>query len=399
MGKLTGIIIALIMVVLLSGPVTADDKALVRVFADGQKHITSVNEATVGQVLENLGIDVEEKDLVEPNLEHNIDEDVFNINVYRAQPVIIIDGNKRIESESAYTSGKEMAVDSGIKVNPKDKFTVKPVENFLTEGRVGLKVIIDRSTPYTVNEFGEKYEAFTHQNTVREALAEEGIDITEADLIEPALSEKLTEGTVVNLFKEGTVEVIEEERVEFTTKTVIDDSLDAGVRKTKTEGKDGLREVTYEIFMRNGEELSKTEISSKVLKESVQEVVRVGPAAASTSVSSTHADAATKQSWLAAAGIAQSNWAAADILVGHESSWNPNAVNPFSGACGLGQQLPCGKWDSYGAWNDPVAALKAMNNYVQGYGGWQQALAFWGCTGECYSARTGGTVYKSATWY
>lgn len=71
-----------------------------------------------------------------------------------------------------------------------------------------------------------------------------------------------------------------------------------------------------------------------------------------------------KEAWLAASGIPQSEWASVDFIVSRESGWNPNAVNPTSGACGLGQQLPCGKWA--GAWNDPVAALKNQHIYVQG---------------------------------
>lgn len=83
----------------------------------------------------------------------------------------------------------------------------------------------------------------------------------------------------------------------------------------------------------------------------------------------------TKEDWMRAAGIPQDVWFYADFIVSHESGWNPNAVNPSSGACGLGQQLPCGKWA--GAWNDPVAALRAMNGYVSRYGGWAGAYAFW----------------------
>lgn len=83
-----------------------------------------------------------------------------------------------------------------------------------------------------------------------------------------------------------------------------------------------------------------------------------------------------KESWLRASGIPESEWWAVDSIVSRESSWNPNAVNPSSGACGLGQQLPCGKWA--GAWNDPVAALKAQYGYVVArYGGYPQAVAFW----------------------
>lgn len=81
----------------------------------------------------------------------------------------------------------------------------------------------------------------------------------------------------------------------------------------------------------------------------------------------------SKQDWLKASGIPQSQWGLVDYLVSKESGWNPNAVNASSGACGLGQQLPCGKWA--GTWNNPIDALKAMNGYVMGrYGSWQSAV-------------------------
>ena len=80
-----------------------------------------------------------------------------------------------------------------------------------------------------------------------------------------------------------------------------------------------------------------------------------------------------KHSWLSASNIPQDQWGNADYLVSKESGWNPNAVNPSSGACGLGQQLPCGKWA--GAWNDPVAGLNGMHGYVMGrYGSWSAAV-------------------------
>lgn len=83
-----------------------------------------------------------------------------------------------------------------------------------------------------------------------------------------------------------------------------------------------------------------------------------------------------KADWMTAAGIPQNMWPYVDSIVTRESGWNPNAVNKNGGACGLGQQLPCGKWA--GAWNDPVAALKAMTIYVNSrYGGWAGAVAFW----------------------
>ena len=79
---------------------------------------------------------------------------------------------------------------------------------------------------------------------------------------------------------------------------------------------------------------------------------------------------------MTAAGIDPANFGYVDYIVSRESGWNPNAVNPNGGACGLGQQLPCGKWA--GAWNDPIAALVAMQCYVTArYGGWAGAYSYW----------------------
>ena len=83
-----------------------------------------------------------------------------------------------------------------------------------------------------------------------------------------------------------------------------------------------------------------------------------------------------KDAWMAAAGIPQDQWGYVDSIVSRESSWNPNAVNASSGACGLAQALPCSKMGPN--WSDPVVALKWQYNYVNNrYGGYPQAVAFW----------------------
>lgn len=117
-------------------------------------------------------------------------------------------------------------------------------------------------------------------------------------------------------------------------------------------------------------EAKKAQTLANAAKAAQNVATRVVPHAQASGVSGTKAD------WLRASGIPESQWGYVDSIVTRESGWNPNAVNKSSGACGLGQQLPCGKWA--GAWNDPVAALKAMNGYVTArYGGWAGAVAFW----------------------
>lgn len=80
--------------------------------------------------------------------------------------------------------------------------------------------------------------------------------------------------------------------------------------------------------------------------------------------------------WLKAAGIPEKYWAYVNFIAFHESSWNPDAVNPNGGACGLIQMLPCNKEgvDSH----DPVENLKWAHGYAERrYGGWEGAYDFW----------------------
>lgn len=63
-----------------------------------------------------------------------------------------------------------------------------------------------------------------------------------------------------------------------------------------------------------------------------------------------------------------------DSIVQRESSWNPNAVNKSSGACGLPQALPCSKI----ADNSPEGQIAWMISYIQNrYQTPNGALQFW----------------------
>lgn len=86
----------------------------------------------------------------------------------------------------------------------------------------------------------------------------------------------------------------------------------------------------------------------------------------------------SKQDWMVAAGIPQSEWTYVDYIVSRESGWNPSARNASSGACGLMQFLPCSAAKAGANWNDPINALTRGNQYaVSRYGSWQNAYYFW----------------------
>jgi len=83
-----------------------------------------------------------------------------------------------------------------------------------------------------------------------------------------------------------------------------------------------------------------------------------------------------KVTWMNQAGIPVSQHQYVDYIIHKESSWNPKAINPNGGACGLPQSLPCSKLGQN--WHDPVVALKWADTYaIARYGSWASAYSFW----------------------
>lgn len=75
-------------------------------------------------------------------------------------------------------------------------------------------------------------------------------------------------------------------------------------------------------------------------------------------------------------GWSGSEWESLKTLWGNESSWNTDAVNPSSGACGIPQAYPCSKIGAN--WRDPRTQLEWGANYIkERYGKPSAALHFW----------------------
>jgi hypothetical protein len=85
--------------------------------------------------------------------------------------------------------------------------------------------------------------------------------------------------------------------------------------------------------------------------------------------------------WMAAAGIAASDYGYVDYIIDHESGWGVTKSNyAGSGAYGLGQALPAGKMAKFGSdyLTNPVTQLQWANAYAVGsYGSWANAYAHW----------------------
>ncbi|MBP1325452.1 hypothetical protein JOF28_000684 [Leucobacter exalbidus] len=109
-------------------------------------------------------------------------------------------------------------------------------------------------------------------------------------------------------------------------------------------------------------------------KKKAESAAAAGPAAPAGPARYTGGGAPAE--WMAAAGIPESDWGFVDYIANKESTWNPNATNASSGACGLIQAYPCSKVPGNGY--DPVDNLRWASGYAADrYGGWAGAYDFW----------------------
>ncbi len=301
-------------------------------YVDGRKLTIKTAAITVGEALKRANIALGEGDKTDPETSEQIDSD-FNINIYRAQPIMIIDGATHKFIMTAAGDAKSAAADAGLTVYDGDEITLVNNANF--------------------REIGD--------------------------------------ATVYQITRNGGRLLTVETDIPYETKNVRDASVPEGKEVVKESGEVGRKKQVYQVNFVNGVEAERVLVSEEVVKEPIARVVATG------TLQSIRPEWSQCAEWVKQAGVSDADLEAALTLIYHESGCRVTATNASSGAYGIPQSLPGSKMASVGAdWEtNPVTQIKWMAQYVtKRYGGWQEALDFWWCTGECR-----GVKNKGGHWY
>jgi resuscitation-promoting factor RpfB len=256
--------------------VLADSSKVVSLFHDGEKKTFTTDATTVGEVLKRAQVALSEGDLVEPKADTPITEGFFYINVFRARPVIVIDGQTTKRLRSPYENPKLIAASAGLTVYPEDRFETRVVTNFVADKIVGEKVIIDRATPFRVAADGKVMTLRSHQGTLAEALKDTGVSLGEKDTVSPALSSPVVPGLSVAITRVTEVVTSKHEVLPKTIKTTTDPAMYSDESRVAEEGKDGGQDVTYKIKYHNGVEVDRQKLKVENKVEPTAKVVVKG---------------------------------------------------------------------------------------------------------------------------
>lgn len=354
-------------------PSSSDTQRLVTVHDSGSEVTVVTRAATVRDALQQADIVLGTHDVVEPSLDEQLVAKAYQVNIFRARPMVVIDGAREVRVMTAQQSPAKIAEAAGITLYSEDTTSFERIDDVLGSVGAGTQMVIERARVFQFTLYGKQFEARTQAKTVGELLAEKGVTLQTDDGVSPSKETSITDGMNIRVWRNGKQTITQEEAITRPIEEVKDADKAAGVREVKEEGSDGKRNVTYEIEMRDGIEVARKEIASVTTTQAVKQVIVIGTKVSLPSGS--HTD------WMAAAGIASSDYGYVDYIVGRESGWGVTKSNySGSGAYGLCQALPGSKMASAGSdWaTNPITQLKWCNAYAIGrYGSWAAAYNFW----------------------
>lgn len=312
---------------------------LLTIHDSGENRGILTRATTLRQAFKEAGIPFDSSDLVEPGLDETLVASIYDVNIYRARPVTVIDGAVRKKIMSAYRTPEQIVAHAGMELQDEDLTTMRLPVDFVGQG-AAIQLTISRATPFTFVLYGETMPAYTQAKTVADMLKDKNITLGKNDVLSVPGTEPMRPGMIVQLWREGRQTITEEEEVPFEIEQIRDMDRDVGYREVKTPGIRGKRSVTYEIEMRNGVEVSRKEIQSVMIDEPKKQTEVIG-GKVKASLSPVEAQALGRQMMLAF-GFGDDQWSCLQQLWMRESGWRTTAANP-SGAYGIPQALPGSK--------------------------------------------------------
>ncbi len=194
--------------------------------------------------------------------------------------VSIYDGNDVTTVYTLSEDADEILSQAGIALSKDDKYTFTGIE----DGSGSIKLL--RAFSVSVTADGSTYKLDIAGGYVSDAIKKSGIELGDDDEVNFPLTEALSEEMEIVVNRVSYATEVKEVSVPFATKTVYSSSLEKGTTKT-TKGSNGLKTVTYQYKLVDGEIVDTQIIDETVTAEPVSAVKTVGTKVTATSASTT----------------------------------------------------------------------------------------------------------------
>ena len=319
---------------------------------DGQTTQVQTSASTVGALLRSRGIEVNDHDVVAPNVDSKVEEGGRIAVKFGRQVTFTVDGAAQTIWTTATTVDdalNTLEIDlSGAELSASRSSGI---------GRQGLTIVVATQKTIIIIDAGKKRKITTTGQTLADALTAAKITVDHDDKLSARPNARLVDGSKFTFTQVDVNSKTKKLKIDFDTVRKKSSKLNKGVTKVDTPGVRGVRAVTYEIVRHNREIVERTKIKSKLITKPVDEVILVG----------TKKETAKKSS-----GSSTPSGSVWDKLAKCESggNWSINTGNGYYG----GLQFSLSTWRAYGGSGLPSNASReqqiAIAKKVQADAGW-----------------------------
>ncbi|HEY5848563.1 MAG TPA: ubiquitin-like domain-containing protein [Microlunatus sp.] len=243
----------------------------VQLSVDGAASDVSTMANTVGEVLQSRGIELGEHDVVAPAPETKLVDGTRIAVQYGRQIKVTVDGKPQTYWTTATNVDQALA-----SLDIKSSGAQLSTSRSAAIGRNGLSFNLATLKTITVDHAGTKRRIKTTAQTVGAALAVAKIKVDADDKVSVNEATRLADGARFSVTRVDVTTVTKKKKVDHTTRYQDSDELDRGDTKVETEGKAGVRTITYTEVRHNGKLQSREKTKSKISKAPRTEVVLRG---------------------------------------------------------------------------------------------------------------------------
>ena len=347
---LIGLAVAIVLALVGATTAYASMSRTVTLSVDGKVTKVHTFGDTVGEVLAACGLKPSSHDDVVPSVSTPV-EDGTRIAVRVGRPLALsVDGVKQTLWTTATTVSSALS-DLGVRATG----AVLSVSRSASIDRAGMALSVVTPKLVTVKIANGKVARHDIAATTVGSLLDRVGGVDRNDLVRPSRGSIVRDGTHVVVTKIGVrTKRVPREAIPSSVVEQKDATMPAGETKTVRQGRDGVRDVTYQLRFRNGEVVKKSIARQRVISRPVSALVKVG----------------TKVAPAVADGGAWDRIAACES----GGNWAANTGNGYYGGLQFDRQT----WQAYGGTGtanqhsreEQIAVAEKVKAARGGYGAW-----------------------------
>lgn len=182
---------------------------------------------------------------------------------------VITDGDRIVVHTTTATDPEDVLGEAGLALGADDTYTTQAIAGI-------SEISVCRSMIVYIDYFGEKIEAQSSGETVKELLKRLNLTFDSDDVVSVSLDAEVTDGMELDIYSVLQQNQTYTAALKYETVLCTDMSLPTGTQVVLTEGVDGEMVCEAAVTYINGQETQRTVLSERVTRQPVNEVIAVG---------------------------------------------------------------------------------------------------------------------------